>query len=264
MLIFPQLQTGTVAQFPISRTDTLRALRRIHLDGSQPANVVDEGSRTCAWNLSFTALSTQEMLALQELFEVAEGRLKSFTFLDPADNLLRWSEDLTKPVWTVANGLSLTGGLPDAFGRSGATNVTNSTAVDQQITQGLPVPSAFRYHFGLYLRSESTTNVTLFVRAGSQSQILTIPVRSEWSLASHPVALGGTAESVHFGFEIRAGDSIEICGAQVQAHTSASTYKPTGMHGGVYTSTRFDQDALVVKAEYRDQYSTRLRLISRT
>jgi hypothetical protein len=43
--------------------------------------------------LSYTALSDAELAALEQFFASAQGTLNGFTFLDPAANLLAWSED---------------------------------------------------------------------------------------------------------------------------------------------------------------------------
>jgi hypothetical protein len=42
-------------------------------------------------------MSDQELAALEALFQAVEGRLTPFTFLDPADNLLAWSEQQNQP-----------------------------------------------------------------------------------------------------------------------------------------------------------------------
>ena len=55
-------------------------------------------------------LSDEEAAALRAFFDAAEGTLNGFTFLDPAGNLLAWSDQLDNAAWQTDPLLSLTGG----------------------------------------------------------------------------------------------------------------------------------------------------------
>ena len=61
--------------------------------------MADPAGATVEWQLQYANLSDTELAALQQFFTAMEGSLNSFTFLDPAANLLAWSEDLTNAVW---------------------------------------------------------------------------------------------------------------------------------------------------------------------
>src|SRR5262245_7366115 len=98
MLYFPQLLTGAVGQYPIHK----RRLSRTVLNESESGDRVtlaDPDAAAVEWILDFEALSDRESDALTSLFNSVEGRLGDFTFLDPTDNLLCWSEKLDEPVW---------------------------------------------------------------------------------------------------------------------------------------------------------------------
>ena len=63
---------------------------------------------------------------LISLYSDVEGRLGSFTFLDPTDNLLLWSEDLTQTAWESNSLLTITAGVADPKGGTSANQIANT------------------------------------------------------------------------------------------------------------------------------------------
>ena len=100
--------------------------------------LADPGAAITEWHLSFAEMSDQELAALEALFQATEGRLTPFTFLDPADNLLAWSEQQNQAVWQADPLLTLTGGVADPMGGTAAFQVSNprpamtAAAIDQR------------------------------------------------------------------------------------------------------------------------------------
>src|SRR5262249_11127352 len=154
MLYYPQLTSGSVCQFPAGWRTTIRTISN-ELAGGANIRMSDPGGRTMCWRLEYSSLTDDEQSAMEQLFEAAEGRLESFTFLDPTDNLLTWSEDWTKPTWTSDPLLQSAGGGTDPFGGSGALQITNIAQTAQQVVQSLGGASWFQYCFSVYLRSDS-------------------------------------------------------------------------------------------------------------
>ena len=69
-LIYPQLTTGALAQYPIKRSKAVHTAVNRMEDGSKILYFDTQGS-TLSWDLQYAGLAQQEMTALQALFESA-------------------------------------------------------------------------------------------------------------------------------------------------------------------------------------------------
>src|SRR6202451_210016 len=152
MLYYPQLTTGAVTQFPVTRTVDLRTVAN-PLTSGFTIRMADTGYQKVQWRLVYADLTDGERSALESLFEASEGQLNTFTFLDPTDNLLMWSEDWTQSVWTADPLLQISGGVQDPLGGSDAMQLTNTAQTTQQIVQNTNGPSSFVYCYSVYVRS---------------------------------------------------------------------------------------------------------------
>ena len=74
---------------------------------------------TTEWRLRYEELTDGEMDTLRSFFEGVEGRLGTFTFLDPAGNLLAWSEQLDAEVWEKDPLVTVTGRPGGSRGHGG-------------------------------------------------------------------------------------------------------------------------------------------------
>ena len=135
MLVFPQLSTGTTGQFPLLRTKTRRTVINALADGRTVRYA--DGFGEVSWDLDLRELSSSERGAVEALFVASEGRLRSFTFLDPADNLLEQSEALTNAAWSKDPFLAATAGIGDPLGTQRATHLVNSGQANQGPLQRL-------------------------------------------------------------------------------------------------------------------------------
>src|SRR5258706_5644199 len=134
MLHFPQLTSGSVCQFPVKRRTTLRTVSN-ELPSGDNIRMSDPGAAHVRWQLQYLGLTDGERSSIEQVFEAAEGRLTAFTFLDPTDNLLLWSEDYSKSVWIVDPLLQVTSGMADSFGGTRATQLTDTPQAAQSATQ---------------------------------------------------------------------------------------------------------------------------------
>src|SRR5207302_1485219 len=107
MLLFPQLMTGALCQFPLRKNRRTRTVSNRAADGST-IKLADPAAEVTEWQLEYSDLSDDEAAALRDFFASAEGTLNAFTFLDPAGNLLSWSEQLDAQVWQKDPLLTLT------------------------------------------------------------------------------------------------------------------------------------------------------------
>ena len=231
MLVFPQLVSGALTQFPIRKQQRQRAemrqhvaVRRIRLDDVPGAETL--------WTLRYVNLNDAEIDALAAFFALTEGSLNGFTFLDPAANLLAFSEDLTNANWTKDPLLTITGNVNDPLGGTGAFHLANSGAGPQGIAQTLNAPPTYQYAFSAYARSASPATLTL--RAGSYS--LSAALTATWQRYSVTGSAAFDAPAIEFELQTSAATSIDIFGPQAEAQWSSSLKSSTV---GVTTSARF-------------------------
>lgn len=238
MLIYPQLQTGALSQFPVVRKRSTRTVTNVAADGSR-FTYADAGGGRIEWRLSYRGLSDEELAALQAFHALAEGSLNDFTFVDPAANLLAWSGDLSNAAWGKDPLVTVSGGITDAFGGTGAWRAVNSGSGQQCITQTLNVPGGYLYSFSVYARAGQETH--LILNAGGHSG--TYSVGTGWTRLQLSRPGDASADSVTFAIGLAAGASLELFGPQVEAQGSPSAYQASTT-GGVYEHARLGGDAL--------------------
>ena len=193
MLVYPQLGSGALSQFPIRKTRRARTVINRSADGSK-IKLADPAGAVTEWNLTYTDLSDQEAATLEAFFAAAEGSLNGFTFLDPTGNLLAWSEQLESEVWQKDPLLDITPG------GAGAWRIVNSGAAGQAIAQTLASPGAYQYCLSAYLRADTATSVRMW--AGTDS--VSYGVTPEWKrmlMWSNPDV---ESTSMRFGIEVAA------------------------------------------------------------
>ncbi len=262
MLYFPQLVTGAGGQFPIRRRAVRRTVMNTCLDG-RAIKLGDPGASSVEWEMALTGLTSEEWDALRTLFEAVEGRLGSFGFVDPIDNLLKWSEDLSQATWTKGAGLELTAGVADPLGTTRATRITNSGGGAATIQQTLVVPGGYQYCLSTWARSSEAGEVRLLRSSGSGPIKKQCKTWGAWSQLVYSTKLEDTSETVSFGLELDAGRTVEVFGFQVEAQRGTSRYKKTTSRGGVYPEAYFEEDALQLTSEGPGEHSGVVRIRAR-
>jgi hypothetical protein len=261
MAYFPQLVTGALVQYPMVKRRRNRVIINESLDGST-LKLDDADWATIAWELAVAGLTDAEWAAIESLFHTCEGRLGKFTFLDPTDNLLAWSEDLSASVWVKGPMLQLVQGVDDPLGETNAVRVTNISQTSQDITQTVSAPGNFHYCFSLYARSPQETAITLLMQAGSISGATSCAISSNWNRLIASANLQSMEESVRFGLTIQAGEIVEVFGMQAEPQLAPSKYKKTLSRGGVYPNAHFADDSLTLITEGPEQHSSMIRIVS--
>ena len=145
MLIFPQLvDWGFGAVSGDAKLDPAHgrqyAGRREH-GGVTPIRT----RRRRDGRLQRQGLTLAEWTAIEALFEATSGMWQTFTFLDPAGNLLEQSENFGAAAWTNGALIELTAGVDRSFGTTRATGVTNAACATEGVAQTL----AFRGTFNI-------------------------------------------------------------------------------------------------------------------
>lgn len=260
MLYYPQLQSGSVCQFPVRRTSTTRTIANVML-GGDCIRTADPLATAVRWQLQYKNLTNDEWSVIEQLFESSEGGLGVFTFLDPAANLLQWTEDWTKANWSADPMLQAAPGGSDPLGGSGAQQITNSSQAEQRILQTIASGSTLQYCFSVYLRADVVGPVGMVVSGGEES-INNVAVSAAWTRFFMSVKLSTNQDNIAFGLTIPAGARIDAFGPQVEAQPAAGQYKKTTDRSGVYASTRFDSDSLTLVTEGVNQNSATIALVS--
>jgi hypothetical protein len=261
MLYYPQLTTGAVSQFPVTRSTNMRTVSN-QLASGFTIRMEDAGAQKVQWQLQYSGLTDGERSSIESLFEASEGQLNTFTFLDPTDNLLMWSEDWTQAVWTPDPLLQVTGGVQDPMGGADAMQLTNTAQTTQEIVQSTGGPSSFLYSFSVYVRSAVPAAIQLVVAATGQTSLTPVTTGSSWLRVTTSGSLSVQQDGISFGVQLPAGVQVDAFGAQVEAQPGPGLYKKTIDLGGVYPIARFSSDLLSFTANAPNQNSCQLGLIS--
>jgi hypothetical protein len=238
MLVYPQLATGALAEFPIQRRHKMRTLVNTAADGTV-LKLADPGAETVEWQLKYAGLSDTELAALQQFFTASCGTLNNFTFLDPTANLFAWSNDLSNTIWDSSPFLSCTGGNTDPAGGTNAWHVVNSGAAAQTLSQIFTAPGAYLYCFSVYAKADSPGTLTLLIGSNRYDQTS----GPDWERFACAGTADPTASSVTFGIELGPGAAIDVYGMQVEPQASPSLYKASTT-GGCYENARLRDDIL--------------------
>jgi len=255
MLVYPQLTSSALTQFPVQKRRRMRTVMNLLADRTT-IKLADPQGEITEWQLDYTGLSDDEVTALQQYFAATEGCLNIFTFLDPTANLLAWSDQLDNVAWTKAPLLTITGGVADPVGSTSAWHLSNSGSGPQSISQTLQAPGGYMFCSSLYGRCPQTTTVTLLRGTDRADRSL----GAAWSRITFSGQGDATAQSVEFGIELPAGGSMDIFGFQVEPQASASVYKPS-TQGGVYQNAYFRDDVLSFTATDVNRHSATINII---
>jgi len=254
MLVYPQLASGALSQFPVQKKRRQRTVVNTGADGST-IKLADAPGGYTEWSLEYTQLSDGELAELQQFFAAAEGTLNPFTFLDPTSNLLAWSDQLGNAVWTRGPLLTMTPGVADPNLGTNAWRFINTGAGAQNITQTISAPAEYLYCLSAYVKSSQTPKITMLLGANRAD----MPVEGKWTRAVFAASGDPAQESISFGLEFPAGAVVDVYGIQVEPQASASVYKASTT-GGVYENARMRDDLLTIMATGVNQHSCRVNI----
>lgn len=262
MAVFPQLSSGGGAQYPMVRRRRVRAAANRLRDGSVVA-WSDNAFASNAWDLSLRDLTDAESASLNELFESVEGRRGTFTFVDPAANLLAHSGDFSADCWQKGPLVQVLNGVSDPLGGQRGVRLTNASQAAQSVSQVLEAPAWFTYAFSVYARSGSPTNIALTRSSSSASHSRQYGIGPGWTRCVLAGALSTSTEGVRFSIELPAATAVDLFGVQAEAQPCASAYKRTFERDGIYRAARFDDDVLEMISDGPDQHRYHLRIVAR-
>ena len=257
MSFFPQIGTGSVAQFPLTRSRKWRPIAN-QLESTAQIILPDAAAGEIGWRLGYQDLTDAEAGALSALFTSSQGSFGAFTFVDPMANLLGWSEDVSQPVWQ-AGLLQHANGVSDPLGTLRASSIINASPGAQTLMQTLALPGSYVTCFSVYLRSDAAGSVTL-QRDGTH---VTAAVGPTWQRAFVSSAGAGGAVQSSFSISVAAGQTVDVWGLQVEVQPYPSAYSQTTAPRGIYEETYFENDELRIASVSPGLSSCEIRLLSR-
>jgi hypothetical protein len=246
-LFYPQLSSGALAQYPIRKVRLVRTIKNILPDGSMVL-FSDPGGAQLLWQLAYTDLSDADVQALEAHFAACVGPFHSFTFIDPTDNMLASSSDLTTSPWVTPASMQVIGGANDPDGGRDAFTVTNAGQIYQGITQALYVPSGYQYCFSVYAMSSSPSAITIVIQGATANNQTSVAIGPSWTRVASSGRLSDAGIGLTIGVNLAPGEQVQLYGPQLEAQVVASRYRPTGP-GGVYANAHWGTDQLTVTAE---------------
>lgn len=254
-LFFPQLSTGALAQYPIKKTAVTRAITNLLADGTMILQA-DSPASKLIWEMAFTELSPADASALQTHFQACVGPYHAFTFIDPTDNLLASSTDLTNTSWARSPLMTISSGTPDPNGGTGAFVLTNTGDASQQLTQQLTIPANYHYCFSLYALSAEPFTLEL-VRQGSVANAIdSFAVGPNWNRIISTGQLNDPGTQFAVGVNLAPGQQITVFGLQLEGQIQPSRYRPTIGSGGVYSNAHWTSDTLMMISQAPNLFST--------
>lgn len=239
-----------------------RIVRLESLDGSTRSYYDGNGSRV-TWLLQYEGLTDGERDALDGLFQECEGALLDFVFLDPAANLLRWSEDFGQSIWLKDPLLTLQPGISDPWGRTGATRFNNAGASEQRVAQTIGASAEMTFCFSLFALA-SGQRFRLRIDSGgivSERAFVATTAWERYSFASNP---DSSADNVTFSVVLEPGQYLSITGVQAESQPAPGGYRPTNSRSGVYPHARFATDELAWIQQAPNDNAAEIRIESRS
>lgn len=260
MRYFPQLETLTAGQYPLRRERHERVVRHESLDGRQRTFHDGNGSRV-GWVLQYEGLTDGERGAIDALFHECEGRLQTFTFLDPAANLLRWSEDYNQTVWTVDPMILLEPAFSDPWETTRAMVATNNGSIPQRISQTISASGKMQYCLSAHVGGTGT--FALRIDSGGVVEERVLQPAGPWRRYSFAARPGSAAEAVTFSLVLWPGQSVSLTGMQAEAQPGPGGYRRTNSRSGLYANARFAEDELAWTQQAPNNNAAEIRIESR-
>ncbi len=254
-LFFPQLSVGAVAQYPIKKTSMTRSITNLLPDGTTIIQA-DPYSARLTWQLAFTELAPADANALRSHFQACCGAYHSFTFIDPTDNMLISSTDLTASVWVKSPNIAVVGGIPDPLGGSGAFTVTNNGGDSETLAQELLVPANYQYCFSVYASSAQPGTLDIVRQGANASTATECSVAPTWNRVVSGGRLNDAGTQLTVGFQLAPGQQVSLYGPQLEPQIQPSRYRATYNSGGVYSNCHFTSDRIAITSEAPNLFST--------
>lgn len=252
--------------FPVSREE--RFLTRVNrLEDATEYRLAEQLSPLYRWEVELRGQSTAQVQELENTFASLAGRYGNFVFLDPLENLLRWSEDFGQAAWEKAQPaqLAITYSLPDPLAGNAAQELVNTASAVNTVTQWLAAPPAgLELTASLWARAAAPLAITLALTDGagetySSSLSAGAAWQRFWLTASFSPSSAG--QQVGFRIELPASSTVRVFGAQLMPLGAPAAYVRTTTVSGFHPKCRFGSDVLFTRLEGEGTADVRLTIV---
>lgn len=240
-LFFPQLSTGALTQYPITRVKSVHTAGYMADDGTK-VMYFDPNGGSLTWQLSYAGLTQDEVVSLEALFEACCGQFRAFTFIDPLANLLG-------PQW-----------LPDAAVQLSGTVATNTGSAAAGVSQSLAIPAGYTYAFSVPGNRSADPSATLSILASGPNSQNQIVLSLNKPLLVYSGALADTGLGFTIKIQFQPGQSIDLSQAQLEAQPAPSPFRPA--LGGIYANAHWGADELTFIAEGPSSFNTNFSIVT--
>lgn len=229
-------------------------------DGSTIKSV-DDNFDEIRWELIYDGLTDQERVEFESFFEQVEGSLKTFTYVDPGDNMLLWSEDLTRPSWSKDPLLS-TESIVDNPSSQSSTLCTNSAQIPQSFHQIIKTAPWQTHCFSCLVSGPASSEIKLILSSEDGELTSEARLKGAWQRISCSGSITGTGSELKCCVQIEAGGRASVRELNVCAQKSPGEYRSTTSRAAVYAKTRFATDHLAFDTAGPESHSLKVTLIS--
>ena len=245
MSLFPQIASGAITSLPVSRSG--RYVTRLNrLADLNEYRYADQANILMRWEVALEAIPDADVTTLAAFFAARNGKYSRFTFLDPLENLLKWSEDYSQSLWQKTGTFSLSAGQADPLGGTGATLVTDTSGVTNNLWQTIAFgPESQWFCSSVWLRAASPTTVETLQCSdqGAQVSDQSLAVGTTWKRFFTPAKFASSGSSVtQWLLRFNAGQALYVFGAQLAYLPGPGGYSKTTNSTGVHSVCRFDMD----------------------
>ena len=258
-LFYPQLSTGALAQYPIKKLLLTRTISNLLADGSMIVQNDADASRVI-WQMSYTELAPADANALLVHFQACNGPYHAFTFIDPTDNMLAFSTDLTNSVWSKSPQVQISAGASDPTGSTNAFVITNTGSASQQLWQQLTVPANYQYCFSLYAQSAQPTALAVFRQGTTATTTDDLSVGTSWNRFGSSGRLNDAGTQLSVGLTLSPGQQVTVYGFQLEPQIQPSPYRASSGTGGVYANCHWTSNSLPMTSDAPNLFSTAFTL----
>jgi hypothetical protein len=260
MIFFPQLATEALVQYPLRKRVLRPAIRNILADGTS-IEIPDFRANQTFWRLQYSGLSDAERAVIESFLDEVRGRLKTFVFVEPCTNLLRWSDRPGEAPW-VADPLIQVAESGEVLSGSKVHRIVNSAQSTQLLKQVVATPGNYRYCFSLDLRAMAPSVVEIKISSGGASVGMQIVTAAHWRKHVLTGVPGGQMSSVQCEIHVPAGAILDIARLQLEVASAPSAYQKTTSRGHIYAVSRLQQDQVHFRTEGVDNHALTLEIVS--
>jgi hypothetical protein len=254
---FPLVATAVSVQLPVQRVWKPAQELLMTPGGTWYLRTLPSGE-FYEWHLKFAGLTWNEAQTLRDFHRDMMGAYHCFRFCDPLRNLLAWSEDPTQATWTVSNGLAVTLCANPIAGVAQGARIVNSGAAEGLVSQTVGCDPTFPYSVAVTARSEAGSAMGLLI--GSQRS--DVALNAQWQVFQFSAIPGGNVDQVTFAIAIPPSGEVELAGVQADFGSDTPEYRRSEGRQGLFTKTRFKDDALAVSCAEAGVFSAEATVIA--